>query len=224
VHLFEVEAIKSKGEPSIMHVAVIESDPLRFAGFRAVLESESDLQLSSLSLSDVETAHDIDLVLVGESIRQNAFRRIESLRAVRPDLRILVTGSGISDDIVLNSLLCGAKGYIDEASSSRELGMAIRAVAQGLVWASRRVLAIFIERSGHSAGGLPIGARRLTIREKEVLNLLVEGRPNREIGRSLGIEERTVKAHVAKLMRKAGVQNRIMLSMHAITHAMVSAR
>ena len=61
-------------------------------------------------------------------------------------------------------------------------------------------------------------------REKEVLEMLVAGRSNKEIGSALGIEERTVKAHVAKLMRKVGVQNRIALSVHAITHSLVTAK
>ena len=57
-----------------------------------------------------------------------------------------------------------------------------------------------------------------------VLEMLVAGRSNKEIGGQLGIEERTVKAHVAKLMRKVGVQNRIALSVHAITHSLVTAK
>ena len=52
--------------------------------------------------------------------------------------------------------------------------------------------------------------------------LLVEGRSNKEIGVPLGIGERTVKAHVAKLMRKVGVENRVALTVHAITHSLVS--
>jgi DNA-binding NarL/FixJ family response regulator len=63
-----------------------------------------------------------------------------------------------------------------------------------------------------------------TDREKEVLELLVAGRANKEIGSVLGIEERTVKAHVAKLLRKVGVQNRVALSVHAITHSLVTGR
>ena len=59
---------------------------------------------------------------------------------------------------------------------------------------------------------------------KQVLEMLVAGRSNKEIGAALGIEERTVKAHVAKLMRKVGVQNRIALSVHAITHSLVVAK
>ena len=58
----------------------------------------------------------------------------------------------------------------------------------------------------------------------EIVSELVAGRSNKEIGAQLGIEERTVKAHVAKLMRKVGVQNRIALSVHAITHSLVTTK
>ena len=52
--------------------------------------------------------------------------------------------------------------------------------------------------------------------------MLVVGRSNKEIGATLGVDERTVKAHVAKLLRRVGVQNRIALSVHAITQSLVS--
>ncbi len=207
---------------SFMQVAVVESDPLRFAGFRAVLDSEPDLRVTPMSLSEIGEAQDIDVVLVGSN-GQNVFQRVETLRTIRSDLRIIITGSGISDDTVLNSLACGAKGYVDETAPVQTLVKAIRIVAEGFVWASRRVLSTFIDRSNHTCCGGLSGRGNFTNREKEVLGLLVEGRSNKEIGLCLNIEERTVKAHVSKLMHKAGVQNRIMLSVHAVTHSLVSA-
>ena len=147
------------------------------------------------------------------------------MKAARPGLRIIVTGSGMDDETILKALAAGAKGYVDEAASPAEFTQAIRIVNQGSVWAPRRVLSIFIERVTSSPGRIfPAGRVTFTEREKEVLELLVVGRSNMEIGAAMGIEERTVKAHVAKLMRKVGVQNRIALSVHAITHNMVSAK
>ena len=100
---------------------------------------------------------------------------------------------------------------------------AIRIVQQGSVWAPRRVLSMFIERVTSSPGRIfPAGRVTFTDREKQVLELLVAGRSNKEIGSALGIEERTVKAHVAKLMRKVGVQNRIALSIHAASRVLGS--
>ena len=208
-----------------IRIAVVESDPLRFVGFRALFDSESDFELVAASLSDIGGLPGIDLVLLGSRSGQNLFDVMASLKAARPDLRIIVTGSGMDEETILKAIASGAKGYVDEAASPAEFVQAIRVVNQGSVWAPRHVLSMFIERVTSSPGRIfPAGRVTFTDREKEVLEMLVAGRSNKEIGSALGIEERTVKAHVAKLMRKVGVQNRIALSVHAITHSLVSAK
>jgi DNA-binding NarL/FixJ family response regulator len=207
-----------------IQIAVVESDPLRFVGFRALFDAETDLELVSATVADLAARKDVDLVLLGSRNGQNLFDVMASLKAARPDLRIIVTGTGADDETILKAVAAGAKGYVDEAASPSEFVQAIRMVNQGSVWAPRRVLSIFIERVTSSPGRIfPAGRVTFTDREKEVLELLVAGRSNKEIGSALGIEERTVKAHVAKLMRKVGVQNRIALSVHAITHSLVSS-
>jgi len=80
---------------------------------------------------------------------------------------------------------------------------------------------MFIELATTQPKQMPPGAN-VTEREKQVLKMLVAGLSNKEIGRPLGIVERTVKAHIAKMMRKVGVHNRIELSVHAVTHSLVS--
>ncbi|ABF41349.1 two component transcriptional regulator, LuxR family [Candidatus Koribacter versatilis Ellin345] len=207
-----------------IRIAVVESDPLRFVGFRALFDAESDLELMSATVAELANRKDVDLVLLGSRNGQNLFDVMASLKAARPDLRIIVTGTGADDETILKAVAAGAKGYVDEAASPAEFVQAIRIVNQGSVWAPRRVLSIFIERVTSSPGRIfPAGRVTFTDREKEVLELLVAGRSNKEIGSALGIEERTVKAHVAKLMRKVGVQNRIALSVHAITHSLVTS-
>src|SRR3954471_5206953 len=210
---------------TFIRLAVVESDPLRFVGFRALFDTESDFELLSASLPDIGGLQGVDLVLLGNRSGQNLFDVMASLKATRPDLRIIVTGSGMDEETILKAIAAGAKGYVDEAASAAEFVQAIRIVNQGSVWAPRKVLSMFIERVSTSPGRIfPAGRVTFTDREKEVLEMLVAGRSNKEIGAALGIEERTVKAHVAKLMRKVGVQNRIALSVHAITHSLVSAK
>src|SRR5262245_19760764 len=220
--------MKSAAAPArkpLIRIAVVESDPLRFVGFRALFDSESDLELISASLGDIAVQQNIDLVLLGNRAGQNLFDVMASLKASRPDLRIIVTGAGMDEETILKAIASGAKGYVDEAASPKEFVQAIRIVHQGSVWAPRRVLSMFIERVSSAPGRIfPAGRVTFTAREKEVLEMLVAGRSNKEIGAALGIEERNVKAHVAKLMRKVGVQNRIALSVHAITHSLVSAK
>jgi DNA-binding NarL/FixJ family response regulator len=218
-----MKAVPTK-KPSI-RIAVVESDPLRFVGFRALFDSENDLELVSASLPDISTLQDVDLILLGNRSGQNLFDVMASLKASRPDLKIIVTGSGMDEETILKAIASGAKGYVDEAASAVEFVQAIRIVNQGSVWAPRKVLSMFIERVSSAPGRIfPAGRVTFTDREKEVLEMLVAGRSNKEIGTALGIEERTVKAHVAKLMRKVGVQNRIALSVHAITHSLVTAK
>jgi DNA-binding NarL/FixJ family response regulator len=208
----------------LIRIALVESDPLRVVGFRALFDSESGFELVSASLPDIGGLQSIDLVLLSNCSEQNLFDLMVRLKATRPDLRIIVTGSG-DEETILQAIVAGAKGYVDEAASPAEFVQAVRAVRQGSVWAPRHVFSMFIERvSSAPARIFPAGRATFTDREKEVLELLVAGRSNKEIGSPLGIGERTVKAHVAKLMRKVGVQNRIALSIHALTHSLVIAK
>jgi DNA-binding NarL/FixJ family response regulator len=150
---------------------------------------------------------------------------MSSLRARRGDVRFVVIGSGMDPEAIFTAIAAGAKGYVDQAASPQEFAQAIRTVSQGSMWVPRQVLAMFIDRSTSlSRPVFPCSHAAFTAREKQVLEMLVAGRSNKEIGVPLGIEERTVKAHIAKMMRKVGVQNRIALSVHAITHALVAAQ
>lgn len=206
----------------LIRIAVVESDPLRFVGFHALFDSESGFELVSASLADIGGLQNIHLVLLSNCSVQTLFDLMASLKAARPDLRIIVTGSG-DEETILKSIIAGAKGYVDEAASPAEFVQAVRVVSQGSVWAPRHVFSMFIERvSSAPARIFPAGRATFTDREKEVLELLVAGRSNKEIGAPLGIGERTVKAHIAKLLRKIGVQNRIALSVHAVAHSLVS--
>jgi DNA-binding NarL/FixJ family response regulator len=161
----------------LIRIAVVESDPLRFVGFRAVFHSERDLELISSSLPSVGTQQNVDLVLLGDRSSQNLFDVMATLKATRPNLRIIVIGCGMEDETILKAIAFGAKGYVDAAASPADFVHAIRVVSQGSVCAPRRVLSIFIERVSRSPGRiLPAGRVTFTDREREVLEMLVGGR------------------------------------------------
>lgn len=215
-----VRAHKSK-----IRVAVLEADPLRLIGFRSLFDNEPDLELVAATTASIASEPEIDLALVGSHGTQNLFDLLAGMKAARPGLRILVSASSLDDETILKALAAGAKGYVDDAASPEEFIQAIRIVHQGSVWAPRKILSMFIDRVTASPSRIfPAGRVNFTDRERDVLEMLVAGRSNKEIGTALGIEERTVKAHVAKLMRKVGVQNRIALSVHAITHSLVESK
>jgi DNA-binding NarL/FixJ family response regulator len=152
-------------------------------------------------------------------------RDVARLKAIRPDVRIIATGVGAEQEAVLDVLASGANGCMDEAASAPEFVQAIRIVNQGSLWVSRRTLKMFIERSNRCEGRpFPAFPVALTTREKKVLEVLVAGNSNREIATSLGIEVRTVKSHISKLLRKTGARNRIALSSYAIGNAIVTSK
>ncbi|HEX3741938.1 MAG TPA: hypothetical protein VHV29_19720, partial [Terriglobales bacterium] len=86
-------AMKTTSSKSAIRIAVVESDPLRFVGFRALFDSESDFELVSASLAELANMPEIDLVLLGNRNGQNLFDVMASIKASRPDVRIIVTGA-----------------------------------------------------------------------------------------------------------------------------------
>jgi DNA-binding NarL/FixJ family response regulator len=134
----------------LIRIAVVESDPLRFAGFHALFDSEPDFELISASMPDTATLVNVDLILLGNRNGQNLFDLMVSLKATRPDLRIIVTGSGMDEETILKAIAEGAKGYVDASASPADFVQAIRIVSRGSVWVPRRVLSMFIERISNS--------------------------------------------------------------------------
>ena len=203
-------------------IALVESDPLRLVGFRALLESELDLEVISASLPEIGIQANIDLLLITDRPGQNLFDTISNLKVMRPNLPVIVIGPSTDDEIMLNAIVCGAKGYVCDGAPPSEFARAIRMVSRGSVWVSRRVLSMFVELAIAQPKRMRIGANEvITDREKQVLNMLVTGLSNKEIGAPLGIVERTVKAHITKMMRKVGVHTRIALSVHAVARSLV---
>ena len=113
----------------LIRIAVVGSDPLQLVGFRAVFDSERDFELISASLPEVGTQQNIDLVLLGEHSSQNLFDMMASLKATHPQLRIIVTGSGVDEETILKAIAFGAKGYVDSAAPAADFVEAIRIVS-----------------------------------------------------------------------------------------------
>src|SRR5262249_19273142 len=103
-----------------IRIAVVESDPLRFVGFRALFDSESDFELISSSLPDLRPQKMSVLTRRTTASGQNLFDVRARMKAPRPDLRIIVTGSGVDEETILKAIASGAKGYVDEAASAAE--------------------------------------------------------------------------------------------------------
>ena len=114
-----------------------------------------------------------------------------------------------TDDVYTESVIgAGAQGYLCHASSEVDLRRAVAVVRDGSMWAPRKVLARLLERARAGEQRNLAEEPALTRREVQVLRLLMLGHPNRDIAAALGVDEGTVKSHLGRLMRKAGVRNR----------------
>lgn len=215
--------VDASDAPLQFKVAIAESSELRLIGYQDALGSDPAVSVFHGTLEAALAASSVQLLVLGGSQGPGSlFDRIAHMRRQRPDLRILVASSHGDDETIVRCIQAGAKGYIDEACTVAEFLQAVHIVAQGSIWAPRRLLSTFIDRVLDAPpGSFSPGKIAFTSREREVLELLVGGYSNREIARRMGIEERTVKAHVAKLLRKVGVPNRIALTMHTINHALL---
>ncbi len=194
-------------------IGVVANDPLRVFGLAAILPQFEIVGLTAPgALDDVN----LSLVLIDAECTGHLFELIATFHHVRPKTKLVVLGAETAPEYIQRIIGAGAKGYLSVAASESELRMAIEMVRDGSVWAPRRVLARLLD-SRPGGGNGPGAPPRFTAREVQVLNLLRAGRSNREIGLVLGIDEGTVKAHIGRLLRKVGVNNRIALTIHPFT-------
>jgi DNA-binding NarL/FixJ family response regulator len=197
-------------------VGVVATDPLRVLGLKAIFCDAMQLEIVHLSVPGaLDDAH-LALVLIDAECTPHLLELISTFRQVRPLLRLIVLGNETSPEYIERVIGAGAKGYLALTSTEAEIRMAIDMVCDGSVWAPRRVLSRLLDRQ-RNPGRSHAGPPRFTPRELQVLDLLRAGQPNRAIAIALGIDEGTVKAHIGRLMRKVGVNNRIALTIHPFT-------
>jgi DNA-binding NarL/FixJ family response regulator len=210
------------GESSSIRVGVLAGEPLRLEGLTSVFEREPEFGQSSLfpeigTLEELLARQELEYLVIDLSSAHGGLRTLNEIRRKRPSLRLIVIGPSGNDGLVIDSIIGGARAYLDLSAGPRVVREAIEVVVSGSIWAPRRLLSKLIDRLlSASESGANSLAPHLTSRERQVMDLILLARSNREIARELGIEERTVKAHVGRLMRKTGAENRIDLSMRAL--------
>jgi DNA-binding NarL/FixJ family response regulator len=207
---------------SKIRIAVVNQDPLRFVGLRSILESEPDFVVQAFEAHELVRPLQSHVVLLGLRPNSSLYDLVARLRMSSHETRIILTGAPAKEERMLRAIAAGVHGYLDESATAAEYKQDIRVVAGGSMWVPRRVLSRFIERvTANPRNPAFLSSGPLSDREIQVLELLVAGHTNKEIAHELGIEERTVKAHITKLMHKTGVPNRIALSVHAVNNSLL---
>lgn len=200
----------------VERIGVVATDPLRVLGLQSILSEVMQLEVVHLSVPRALDDASLCLVLIDAECTTHLFELLASFHRVHPLMKLIVLGNEPAQEYIERVIGAGAKGYLALTAKESEIQMAIDIVRDGSVWAPRKVLSRLLDRQRNAARSLTTPPR-FTSRELQVLTLLRAGQPNRDIALSLGIDEGTVKAHIGRLMRKVGVNNRIALTVHPFT-------
>ena len=218
-------------EPSDpVRVGLASLEPLHVAGFQSLFDKLPGLTPVWGSLESLLADESLGVILLHIDRHLDAgqdemglLASVRSVRSARPDMRVIVMGPESDDGVVMEAIQTGARGFLDVTANPLTVQKAIAEVLAGEIWARRRVLSRLIDRLTVRLDGLIRSeksddkiAERLTEREHQVVDLILEAQSNQEIARQLGIGESTVKSHVSSVMRKAGAANRVELSLWAL--------
>ena len=132
---------------------------------------------------------------------------IEKLQRTNPEIAVVILTTFNEDELMLRGMQAGAKGYLLKDTNRETLFNAIRAAARGETLLSPEIMQRLIQRVAKPASATAY-EMPLTDREEEVLNAVALGDRSKEIALKLGITERTVKAHLASIYNKLGVDSR----------------
>jgi DNA-binding NarL/FixJ family response regulator len=192
----------------MIRVLLIDDHALVRAGIVGLLAGHEEIEVigeagDGSSGATLARERQPDVVLV--DLAMPGLDGIETTRRVRaacPSAQIVVLTAFSDRQQVLAALDAGARGYVLKDAEPDELVRAIRAAARGEAPLDPRAAHAVLTR------GTPEGGATLTTREREVLRLVSEGLPNKQIARALGITEKTVKAHMTKIFAATGVTDR----------------
>ena len=215
-----------------MTISVVIADDQRMlrAGLRMVIETEPDIAVVGEAGDGVEAVALVrrlrpDVVLMDIAMpRQDGLAATRALLGTPNPPRIIVLTTFDTDENLYRALRAGASGFLLKVSSPEHLITAIRVVAGGEALldpaVTTRVISAFAGRPGPEP---PPELGELTPRETDVLRLMARGMSNAEIGAALTVGEATVKTHVARVLMKLGLRDRVQAVVYAYESGLVRA-
>ena len=216
-----------------LRIMVADDHEVVRRGLRALIESEEGWTVcgeasDGCSAVDQVAALAPDVVLMDVAMPHlngiEATRRI--VQGQSPRTIVLILSARESESLVQEALAAGARGFMLKSDAGQELLGAVRSVSQGRPFFSARVAEFVVQgymRSGSDRGNQAAPKPVLTARERQVLQLLAEGKSNKQVASALEISVKTAESHRANLMKKLRVQSLSDLVRYAIRNQMIEA-
>lgn len=214
---------------STIRIVLVDDHDVVRAGIRGVLERQHGVDVvgeADNGRDAIEMARRLkpDLVLMDIAMPDlnglEATRQIVDLNA---GIRIIILSMHSSRQFVNEVLKAGASGYVLKNTASREVPLAVTAVAEGKVYLSPAIAGVVVEEYvRHIPAPGETAFSMLSAREREVLQLLAEGKTSKEIGATLHVSPKTIESHRAQIMDKLNLRTVAELTKFAIREGLTS--
>ena len=194
-------------------IAVVDDHPLYRSGVVKTLAEAPDFRVvgeggSAGDALDLARRAKPQLMLLDISMPGGGIEAARALQAQHPDcLVVMLTSSEIEDDI-MEALAAGARGYVLKGVGAQDLLAVIRTVAGGGSYVSPGLAGRLLVTMRSREANPQKTPMTLTEREEEILTLVSDGKSNKEVGRALGLQEKTVKHYMTSILQKLQVRNR----------------
>ena len=199
-------------------------------GLRSLLEHEPDIEVvgeAETGRQAVNLTRKLRPAVVVMDIAMPLLNGLEATRQIRkecPDVRVLILSAHSDDAYVEQAAALGAAGFLLKQTSSHNLAVAIREVQKGNSFFSRAISKRVQDRAQKSlARGVKSKGNRLSSREMEVLQLIAEGKPNKQVAAELGVTFKTVDKHRQHLMSKLDIHDVAGLTRYAIAEGIIES-
>jgi DNA-binding NarL/FixJ family response regulator len=213
-------------------VLLAEDHPLVRVGFRSLLKHEHDIEVvgeAETGRQAVQLTRKLRPAVVVMDIAMPLLNGLEATRQIRrefPDSRVLILSAHSDDAYVEQAIVLGAAGFFLKQTSSDNLATAIREVHKGNTFFSPSISRRVHDRSQKPTdqeANLQKKTNRLSSREVEVLQLIAEGKPNKQVAAELGVSFKTVDKHRQHLMSKLDIHDVAGLTRYAIAEGIIES-
>jgi DNA-binding NarL/FixJ family response regulator len=168
------------------------------------------------------SAHHVDVALISADLADGhlmGLKAMRELRLLRSDTRVVILFDSWQNDLIVDAFRAGAKGVLCRSEPVEHLRKCLLSVCKGQIWANSKQLQLILEALANAAPIRIVNARGLSLltkRETQLVELIAEGTPTKEITEKLGISEHTVSNYLFRIYNKIGVSNRLELALCTI--------
>lgn len=201
-------------------------------GLRTILEGESGLQVCAEAVTGREAVEAAaktrpDVVVMDISMPElNGLEATRQILKALPQTQVLILTMHDSEQVVRDVFDAGARGYVLKSDAGRDLVAAVKALIQQKPFFTSRVAELMLQgylHGGRKAVEGELSLPHLTAREREIVQLLAEGKSNKEVAVALGVSVKTAETHRANIMRKLNLHSISDLVRFAIRNKIIEA-